>query len=67
MYNKAVYLAIVRIIIQINSVTFFSACQQRVAYNRRALNVYITEATLRLELELDNSLILGNKTVQLTQ
>jgi hypothetical protein len=29
-----------------------SACQQRVAYNRRALKAYITKARLRLELKL---------------
>jgi hypothetical protein len=44
-----------------------SACQQRVTYNRRALKVYITKATLRPELELDYSLIPGNKITQVTQ
>jgi hypothetical protein len=28
-------------------------CQQRAAYNRRALNVYITKARLGLGLELE--------------
>jgi hypothetical protein len=32
---------------------YFRACQQRVAYNRRALTMYITEARLKLELELE--------------
>jgi hypothetical protein len=38
-----------------NSVQFLylSTCQQRVASNRRALEVYITEARLRLELKLE--------------
>jgi hypothetical protein len=44
-----------------------SACHQRVAYNRRALKVYITKARLRLELELGYNLILGNKTTQTTR
>jgi hypothetical protein len=29
---------------------YISACQQRVAYNRRAMEVHITEAKLRLEV-----------------
>jgi hypothetical protein len=38
-----------------NSVQFLhlSACEQRVAYNRRALNVHVTKSKLRLELELN--------------
>jgi hypothetical protein len=32
---------------------YLSACQQRMAYNRRALKVYITQARLRLVLEVD--------------
>jgi hypothetical protein len=38
-----------------NSTQFLysSACEQRVAYNKEALKVYTTKATLRLELELD--------------
>jgi hypothetical protein len=30
---------------------YLSACQQRVAYKRRALKVYITKTRLRLELK----------------
>jgi hypothetical protein len=38
-----------------NSIQFLylSACQQRVAYTRRALKVKITKARLRLEQELE--------------
>jgi hypothetical protein len=50
-----------------NKFLYLSACQQRVAYDRRALRVYITKARLRLEPELDQILILGNKTIQLTR
>jgi hypothetical protein len=59
--------------IQFNSIQslHFSACQELVAYSRRALKVYITKARLRLELslelELDYNLILGNKTIQVTR
>jgi hypothetical protein len=42
-------------------------CQQRVAYNRQALKMYITKARLRLELELDYNVILGNKIMQVTR
>jgi hypothetical protein len=55
--------------VHVNSIQFLylSACQQLVAYNRRATEVYVTKATLRLELESDQNLILGNKIVQVTQ
>jgi hypothetical protein len=45
------WLSILTIIIIIQFVCL-SACQQRVACNRRALNVHITKATLRLQLVL---------------
>jgi hypothetical protein len=38
-----------------NSIQFLylSACQQRVASNRRALKLYLTKPRLRLEVELE--------------
>jgi hypothetical protein len=41
------------IIIIIIQFLYLSACQQRVAYNRRAQKVYMTKPRLRLELELE--------------
>jgi hypothetical protein len=52
---------------------YLSASLKRVAYNRRALKVYIKEARPELELEaqlepeLDWNLIQGNKIIQLTR
>jgi hypothetical protein len=66
-----IIIIIVIIIINIIQFPYSTACQHLVAYNRQALKVYITKAGLRsevaLELELDENVILGNKTIQVTR